>query len=1250
MSEEIEIGVDASDALRGLGDIGKAFENLSKQAGLNSREMNRANSQMEKGIATVAGAIAKQAAARKADLQTISEQITAEQKLAAIKRAEAVTGSKANSAGQVVDANTGRFKDGGSRQFYENQIALAERLAGREGDLARQRERAARQQQLEAVFARQFYGTADEGASKLTRVANIMRQIPPATWSRALGDASAKVMEMGNSARYAMYDVSNSFGIAGAAVAGLGVLAIASAVSHERAFANVERTTQTTARGYEILRRQLEVMSMEIPVSFEGLTQIAQAAGQLGISASGVQSFTSTVAKLSATTNLTADAAGIALARFRAFFSESDTAGLAVTEATFSNLASSILKVGVNSIASETGIVNVATQIASMADYAGYTANQVVGLAGALSSIGVAPELARGTITRTFSLIGNAVSSGGVQLEKFANLAGISSAQFVEAWGSENFAGVFTDLVAGIGQLDDKGKDANLQLMELGFNSVRDRPLLLRLAEAADEAGNAGGLLAQTMRDAATGWRENSELALQYSKISTTTSARLQVLAQTFEQFAATTGSASGGFLGEVAVQLTALVRGFEELANSDVGQMLGSVAVQATLVVGGLALLIAAGARTVASIQGIGQAMNVLQEVGVSTTAKLTAGFRIMSLSLGVLGILGAIAGVVAGFVAMDNAGRTANRAVKDTNGLLQAMATDAQNGSAGLTFYSNAAGQVAAEEESAAKQAAGMTDALYGVGTSARAGTKGMNDLAGSAKNAAYVFGDAAKEFYRAQLVQSESFQELFDPGKQWGATEFANFAGKGVTLEQMGIRPEQLDWDGLMRKSMQGAIDADDIYKDLLEVGNITERNPFGSLTAEALSAQTYAEHLAQTFGDMGTEIQKAANSASALGATGSAALNEFNAGAIEAEELMGSLDEATQKAVDKMAGGFAKFVDPKALIGLTQQMISTEEGAAEAYEKAWSDAYGGAAFKLEDYLVNFRRAGEEQRGFIEGLQQLGAAGVSPAILQDLSEMGPEANRLVQAMVADINATGGAGLGEFEALWGQTGYDAMVAFAVQAQLGQQVINNVMNTGGYDALKAFNAALSTGMGVDAALAEIQHDLNGNKLKPKIDKVPPPPNLTAWEKQQWANANRLRTTGTVDIAVPILSGAGVKIGTKILTPYAEGGYTGAGGKYDPAGVVHAGEFVMTAAATRAIGVNNLYAMMKAAQGGRSAPRGRGYASGGAVNSVGVNVVALSPEDRALLRSLQPLVRIGNRDIAQAQAEASFRSTREGVG
>ncbi|EEY8493953.1 phage tail tape measure protein [Escherichia coli] len=74
--------------------------------------------------------------------------------------------------------------------------------------------------------------------------------------------------------------------------------------------------------------------------------------------------------------------------------------------------------------------------------------------------------------------------------------------------------------------------------------------------------------------------------------------------------------------------------------------------------------------------------------------------------------------------------------------------------------------------------------------------------------------------------------------------------------------------------------------------------------------------------------------------------------------------------------------------------------------------------------------------------------------------------------------------------------------------------------------------------------------------------------------------------------------GASASTGTAIQAAaanfhFATGGFTGTGGKYEPAGIVHRGEFVFTKEATSRIGVGNLYRLM------------RGYAKGGYVGAAG---------------------------------------------
>ncbi|MDM3213683.1 phage tail tape measure protein [Citrobacter sp. Cf093] len=75
---------------------------------------------------------------------------------------------------------------------------------------------------------------------------------------------------------------------------------------------------------------------------------------------------------------------------------------------------------------------------------------------------------------------------------------------------------------------------------------------------------------------------------------------------------------------------------------------------------------------------------------------------------------------------------------------------------------------------------------------------------------------------------------------------------------------------------------------------------------------------------------------------------------------------------------------------------------------------------------------------------------------------------------------------------------------------------------------------------------------------------------------------------------------------------FDSGGYTGEGGKYEPAGIVHKDEFVFTKEATRRIGVDNLYRLMNNGNLGRYATGGLvGGNQAGATDS-GVPIISVS--------------------------------------
>ena len=82
-----------------------------------------------------------------------------------------------------------------------------------------------------------------------------------------------------------------------------------------------------------------------------------------------------------------------------------------------------------------------------------------------------------------------------------------------------------------------------------------------------------------------------------------------------------------------------------------------------------------------------------------------------------------------------------------------------------------------------------------------------------------------------------------------------------------------------------------------------------------------------------------------------------------------------------------------------------------------------------------------------------------------------------------------------------------------------------------------------------------------------------------------WATAATYVATATMGGAV--VAGETQLLATlatnKALAAFADGGYTGNGGKYEPAGIVHKGEYVFSQEDVQRIGLNNLEMMHRGA-------------------------------------------------------------------
>jgi TP901 family phage tail tape measure protein len=1226
---ELSVGIDASD-------FGPTLQKMAGQVRQFGSTIGAEASSIDKAVRKVTGAVAdlsKTGGAIKSS--PLAANIAATRK--EMERLEAL--SKRASGISVSNSSFSGFRENGkgikaseakeilnAADSYAKLEAQLKSLTNTEERMARASRAAGFAAQQEAMFPKDI---AQQVANMraVSREADVLRGVYSQMW----GEVSAingkknswwppemfkgaqqftqRIMDMQNSVRYAMYDVSRNTAIAGAAVMALGVGAVVAAARWERAFADVQRTVQGTPRTLEQIRQGLVSLSQDIPVGFTQLAEIASVGGQLGISANGIVAYTETIAKLTATTNLTADAASKALGRFKAFFAEADDSSLAVTDQTFSNLASSILRVGVNSVATESGIVNVATQISSMGSYAGFTADQVIGLAGALSSVGVPPELSRGVITRLFNTIGEAVSQNGTKLQDFARLAGVSSEEFRAAWGTDQFAFIFTKMVAGLNTVTQNGGDAVRALHDLGITSVRDVPVLLRLASAAGEAGTAGSLLAQTMNDARQGWRQNIELTLQYNKISDTLTERTKVLLQNFEALFATMGQSSVGPIKDMVNGLIGLIKGFTTLAASPVGQFLGTATIAVSVLAGALLLLTSAGARTFASMQGLAAG---LQFMGVSAEMAAPA-VRVLGFAIAGLGAVAAIGAIVGLFVAMAQGAEQANNAIQDTQGALAAMKQDAADKAGyvlaeGMDTAKRGAKDLSTQADSLGKVLGFAQDQMYGVGEAATAAT-------GQVKTAALQYGKASADFARSAVIQQKAFTDLFQGSSGSGFAD--RLVKNGFDLD----------------KALEVASTKDRaaVRKYLEEVGgefdNMNRIRNEGGPSISFEDADRYLK-LLDILDQTGAGMRAVASQAYA---TGDAFTHFTNATQIT-EDAMNDFKVQNEDTIKSIADGFGKFVDSGTLINMTQQMrdayATVDDGStdvnehAEAvanFEKAWTDAYGGAKFSIEDYMVTFRRAAQEQQTFMTNLQTLLARGVEPAIIGDLAAMGPQAQALVQALVDSTDEQ----LQEYVALYQQTGFDAMVGMAAGQLAAQQIVMNAAKNLSTAQLRELSADLSAGTPLTDAMKKWNLDAQGKPMKAPA---------TVYSTDNWlarfqtdANRNPLYLPVRAFISSFDTSGLNAQgVRVSLAGGFAGGGYTGAGGMYDYAGPAHRGEYIFTKAETdQSTGKPKTSALLRMLSGrtsARSGNTGAGYAGGGyAGNSTGQVIAHLSVEDRALL-------------------------------
>ncbi|MDR1692748.1 MAG: phage tail tape measure protein, partial [Oscillospiraceae bacterium] len=307
--------------------------------------------------------------------------------------------------------------------------------------------------------------------------------------------------------------VGKKASIASAALAAGFAFGVKSAVDMETAMAGVSKTTDLVGDELQEMRQDIIDLSKEIPAAATELAKIAETAGQLGVANEHILEYTETIAALKTVTNLTAVQGATDFAKFANITQ--------MAQENVDRLGSSVFALDKSTATTASSIMEMALRLASAGHQAGMTEAEIIGIAGALSSVGLESQAGGTAFSKTITMIQTAVETGSDDLKNFADVAGMSAEKFAAAWRS-NAASALLAFTQGLGDTGRLGQSTIVTLEALGLTEVRLSDALRRIAGSGDTLTNA-------LEISKNAWAENTALADGAAVAYDTTAGKLQI-------------------------------------------------------------------------------------------------------------------------------------------------------------------------------------------------------------------------------------------------------------------------------------------------------------------------------------------------------------------------------------------------------------------------------------------------------------------------------------------------------------------------------------------------------------------------------------------------------------------------------------------------------------------------------------------------------------------------------------------------
>lgn len=331
----------------------------------------------------------------------------------------------------------------------------------------------------------------------------------------------------------------------------IGTLGVKAFTNIEDAMVGVRKTTEMSDKEFQTMTKSIMQMSKELPATAVEIAGVAESAGQLGIGKEHLLEFTRTMIDLGETTNLSAEEASMALARF------ANITGMASED--YSRLGSTVVELGNSFATSEAEIVNLGLRLSATGTMIGLTEAEILGLSAVMSSLGISAEAGGTAMSRVMQKINTAVSEGGTAVEKFAKVSGVSAEQFAKDW-NDNPTKAISNFIEGLEKADIAGEDMVAILRELGITGQREVDVMQRLAQAGDETAKA-------FLKANGAWDENIALTKEAELRYETVTSKLEMAKNTITTAFYDIGKVVAPVLLEVADGISKIADKFTSLS-----------------------------------------------------------------------------------------------------------------------------------------------------------------------------------------------------------------------------------------------------------------------------------------------------------------------------------------------------------------------------------------------------------------------------------------------------------------------------------------------------------------------------------------------------------------------------------------------------------------------------------------------------------------------------------------------------------